>query len=119
MNRIIEASDAEIQRLQAARAGRADQRAQSGEARDAEEERGDEGEDGRGAEAPLRERESGEVTRPLRRCGHVDQSYLVTLKPPSRATQHVVASIVRVSGDHLIFNGCEGHASHAVSATPC
>jgi hypothetical protein len=47
--------------------------------------------------------EGGEVTGPLRRCGHVNQSDLVTLKPPSRALQHEVASIVRVSGDRLIF----------------
>jgi len=33
----------------------------------------------------------------------IDQTYLVTLKPPSQATQHVVASIVGVHGDHLVF----------------
>jgi hypothetical protein len=38
----------------------------------------------------------------------VDQTYLVTLKPPSQATQHVVESIVEVHGDHLVFEDAEG-----------
>jgi hypothetical protein len=38
----------------------------------------------------------------------VDQTYLVTLKPPSQATQHVVASIAEVHGDHLVFEDAEG-----------
>jgi hypothetical protein len=46
--------------------------------------------------------------RPLRRSGHVDQSYLVTLKPARRALQHEVASIVRMSGDRLIFVNVKG-----------
>jgi hypothetical protein len=36
------------------------------------------------------------------------QTYLVTLKPPSRATQHVVASVSGVRGDHLVFLDGQG-----------
>jgi hypothetical protein len=38
----------------------------------------------------------------------VDQTYLVTLKPPSRAIKHVVASIVGFRGDHLVFVDAKG-----------
>ena len=37
-----------------------------------------------------------------------DQTYVVTLKPPSRATQHVVASVGGVRGDHLVFLDGQG-----------
>jgi hypothetical protein len=37
-----------------------------------------------------------------------DQTYVVTLKPPSRATQHVVASVGGVRGDHLVFVDAQG-----------
>jgi hypothetical protein len=37
-----------------------------------------------------------------------NQTYLVTLKPPSRATQHVVASTGGVRGDHLVFLDAQG-----------
>jgi hypothetical protein len=37
-----------------------------------------------------------------------DQTYVVTLKPPSRATQHVVASVGGVHGDHLVFVDAQG-----------
>jgi hypothetical protein len=49
-----------------------------------------------------------------------DQTYLVTLKPPSQATQHVVASIVGVHGDHLVFEdtGYGGQTSRIVSLRP-
>jgi hypothetical protein len=38
----------------------------------------------------------------------LDQTYVVTLKPPSRATQHVVAKIGGVRGDHLVFLDAQG-----------
>jgi hypothetical protein len=41
-------------------------------------------------------------------AGLADQTYLVTLKPPSVATQHVVASVAGVRGDHLVFVGAHG-----------
>jgi hypothetical protein len=37
-----------------------------------------------------------------------DQTYVVTLKPPSRTTQHVVASVSRVRGDYLVFLDGQG-----------
>jgi hypothetical protein len=37
----------------------------------------------------------------------VDQTYLVRLKPQSRAIQHVAASIVKVLGGHLVFLDAE------------
>jgi hypothetical protein len=38
-----------------------------------------------------------------RLSGMVEQTYLVTLKTPTWAIQHVVASGVEFYGDHLIF----------------
>jgi hypothetical protein len=43
-----------------------------------------------------------------RLSGMVDQTYLVTLRPPSRAIQHVVASTGGVHGDHLVFLDPQG-----------
>jgi hypothetical protein len=40
--------------------------------------------------------------------GMVDQTYLVSLKPPGRATQRVVASIGGVRGDHPVFEDAKG-----------
>jgi hypothetical protein len=37
-----------------------------------------------------------------------NRTYVVTLKPPSRATQHVVASVGGVRGDHLVFLDGQG-----------
>jgi hypothetical protein len=37
-----------------------------------------------------------------------DQTYLVKLKPPSRAKQHVVASVGGVRGDNLVFLDGQG-----------
>jgi hypothetical protein len=37
-----------------------------------------------------------------------DQTYVVTLKPPSGATQHVVASVGGVRGDYLVFLVAKG-----------
>jgi hypothetical protein len=39
----------------------------------------------------------------------VDQTFLVTLKAPSRATQHVVASTGGVRGDHLVLLDAKGN----------
>jgi hypothetical protein len=40
-------------------------------------------------------------------AGMIDQTYLVRLKPQSRAIQHVAASIVEVLGGHLVFLDAE------------
>ena len=37
-----------------------------------------------------------------------DQAYLIMLKPPSLAIQHVVASSVQFRGDHLVFVHAKG-----------
>jgi hypothetical protein len=37
-----------------------------------------------------------------------EQTYLVALKPPSQATQHVIAATVEVQGEHLVFLNAEG-----------
>jgi hypothetical protein len=39
----------------------------------------------------------------------VDPIYLVTLKPPSRSTQHMVALTGGVPGDHLVFLDAKGN----------
>jgi hypothetical protein len=38
----------------------------------------------------------------------VDQTYLVAFKPPSQAIQHVIAAMVEVRGEHLVFLSSEG-----------
>jgi hypothetical protein len=38
----------------------------------------------------------------------VEQTYLVALKPPSQAVQHVIAATVEVHGKHLVFLNAEG-----------
>ena len=37
-----------------------------------------------------------------------ERTYLVTLKPPSLATQHVVAASFVFHGDHLVFLDADG-----------
>ena len=37
-----------------------------------------------------------------------DQTYLVALKPPSQAVQHVIAATVEVRGEHLVLLNAEG-----------
>ena len=39
----------------------------------------------------------------------VDQTYLVALKPPSQAVQHVRAATVEVQDEHLVFLDAEGN----------
>jgi hypothetical protein len=41
--------------------------------------------------------------------GMVDQKYLVTLMPPSRAIQQVLAATVEVRGNHLVFVDAKGN----------
>jgi hypothetical protein len=38
----------------------------------------------------------------------VEQTYLVALKPPNQAVQHVIAATVEVHGEHLAFLNAEG-----------
>jgi hypothetical protein len=38
----------------------------------------------------------------------VDQTYLVTLRPPSRAVQQVLAATAEVRGSHLVFMDAKG-----------
>ena len=38
----------------------------------------------------------------------VEQTYLVVLKRPSQAIQHVVAATIEVHGEHLVFLNAEG-----------
>ena len=47
---------------------------------------------------------------PARRAlsGMVEQTYLVALKRPSQAVQHVIAATVEVHGKHLVFLNAEG-----------
>jgi hypothetical protein len=40
--------------------------------------------------------------------GMMDQTYLVALKVPSRAVQHVIAASLKIQGEHLIFLNAEG-----------
>jgi hypothetical protein len=40
--------------------------------------------------------------------GMMDQTYLVALKLPSRAVQHVIAASLKIQGEHLIFFNAEG-----------
>jgi len=37
-----------------------------------------------------------------------DQTYLVALKPPSRAVQHIIAATFEVRGEHLVFLNSKG-----------
>jgi hypothetical protein len=37
-----------------------------------------------------------------------DKTYLVALRPPSQAVQHVIAATVEVQGEHLVFLNAEG-----------
>jgi hypothetical protein len=39
----------------------------------------------------------------------LDQTYVVTLKPPSRATQQVFAATPEVRGNHLVFVDAKGN----------
>jgi hypothetical protein len=41
--------------------------------------------------------------------GMVDQTYLVTLRPPSRAVQQVLAATAEVRGSHLVFVDAKGN----------
>jgi hypothetical protein len=38
-----------------------------------------------------------------------DETYLVTLRPPSRAVQQVFAASAEVRGDHLVFVDAKGN----------
>jgi hypothetical protein len=38
----------------------------------------------------------------------IDQTYLVALKLPSRAVQHVIAASLEIHGGHLVFFNAEG-----------
>jgi hypothetical protein len=38
----------------------------------------------------------------------IDQTYLVALKLPSRAVQHVIAASLKIQGEHLVFFNAEG-----------
>ena len=40
--------------------------------------------------------------------GMIDQAYLVALKPPSHAVQHVIAASLEIHGEHLVFLNAEG-----------
>jgi hypothetical protein len=37
-----------------------------------------------------------------------DKTYLVALRPPSQAVQHVIAATFEVRGKHLVFLNSEG-----------
>jgi hypothetical protein len=37
-----------------------------------------------------------------------DKTYLVALRPPSQAVQHVIAATFEVRGKHLVFLSAEG-----------
>jgi hypothetical protein len=39
----------------------------------------------------------------------IDQTYLVTLRSPSRAVQQVFAATAEVRGSHLVFVDAKGH----------
>ena len=41
--------------------------------------------------------------------GMIDQTYLVALKPPSHAVQHVIAASLEIHGEHLVFLNAEGN----------
>jgi hypothetical protein len=38
----------------------------------------------------------------------MNQTYLVALKLPSRAVQHVIATSLEIHGEHLVFFNAEG-----------
>jgi hypothetical protein len=38
----------------------------------------------------------------------IDQTYLVALKLPSHAVQHVIAASLEIHGEHLVFLNAEG-----------
>jgi hypothetical protein len=38
----------------------------------------------------------------------IDQTYLVALKLPSRAVQHVIAASLEIHGENLVFFNAEG-----------
>jgi hypothetical protein len=40
--------------------------------------------------------------------GMMDQTYLVALKLPSRAVQHVIAASVEINGENLVFFNAKG-----------
>jgi hypothetical protein len=40
--------------------------------------------------------------------GMMDQTYLVALKLPSRAVQHVIAANLTIQGEHLVFFNAKG-----------
>jgi hypothetical protein len=40
--------------------------------------------------------------------GMIDQTYLVALKLPSHAVQHVIAASLELHGEHLVFLDAEG-----------
>jgi len=40
--------------------------------------------------------------------GMIDQTYLVALKLPSHAVQHVIAASLEIHGEHLVFLNAEG-----------
>jgi hypothetical protein len=62
-----------------------------------------------GQKAPVGAGEGGELKRASPKLtGMVDQTYLGTLRPPSRATQHVVASIVGVVETTRFFVDAKG-----------
>jgi hypothetical protein len=44
----------------------------------------------------------------------IDQTYLVALKPPSLAVQHVIAASIEIHGEHLVFLNAEGKTIGAV-----